>query len=414
MRRLWTKLFGRLRAAVTQTVSTELAFHATPEEYKQAAIDFPHRTPDRHYLYTKPFDAGKDKGYTIRLLRRFASMLEILNLTPRAKVLDVACGPGWVSEFLARSGYDVVGIDISPDMIRVARERIEAVRFGSRQGQPLEAQFSVSDAETEDLGNEFYHAAIFYDSLHHFPNPQAALERVFRALKPGGKLYITEGIKPPPGSESEKKLIEAMIRFGALEKPFDQPELFDLLRKVGFVDIQAFEPLNFILKRNGSKTVPALRNVPVPMTNTILARKPGGEYDSRFPNVLKAEISAADASPPQLVEAGSTLEVTISLENVGDTLWLSEPSAKGGFVTLATKLFDENKCLLSDMLERTRLPHDVLPAQTIVLTHRFTAPAQPGSYWIKLDLVSESVAWFENEGSQPFEFAIRVETRIDN
>jgi ubiquinone/menaquinone biosynthesis C-methylase UbiE len=341
-------------------------------------------------------------------------MLEILNLPPGAKVLDIACGPGWVSEFLARSGYDVVGVDISPDMIKVARERIKAVRFGPHKGQPLDAQFSVSDAETEELGSESYHAAIFYDSLHHFPDPQAVLERVFQALKPGGKLYITEGIKPPPGSEGEKKLIEAMIRFGALEKPFDQPELFDLLKKVGFVDIQAYEPLNLILKRNGLTTIPALRDAPVPMTNTILARKPGGAFDSRFPNVLKAKIRLADASLPQSVEAGSTLEVTMSLENVGDTLWLSKTSAKGGFVTLGTKLLDENKCRLSDRLERTGLPHDVPPAQTVVLTHCFTAPAQPGSYWIKLDLVSELITWFEDEGSQPFEFAIRVETGIDN
>jgi hypothetical protein len=299
-------------------------------------------------------------------------------------------------------------------MIQIARERIKAVPFGPSEGQPLSAQFSVGDAETEELGSESYHAVIFFQSLHHFPNPQAVLDRAFLALKPGGKLYIQEGVKPPPGSEGEKKLIEAMTRFGTLEKPFDQPELFDLLRKVGFVDVQAYESLNLILKRNGPTTIPALRNVRAPMTNTILARKPGGGYDSRFPNVLKARISIAGASPPQSVEAGATLKLTMSLENVGDTLWLSEPSATGGFVTLGTKLLDKKKRLLSDELERTRLPHDVPPTQTVVLTHRFTAPTQPGSYWIKLDLVNESVTWFEKAGSQPFEFAIRVETGIDS
>ena len=414
LKQIWTKITRRLVNAAAQPQTDEIdkvAFlGATPEEYKQAAIDYPKQllSGNRYYLYVKPFDSSKDKSYSSHFFYSFASMMEIMALSPGIKILDVACGPGWLSEFLARSGYDVTGIDISPDMIEIARERIQAVKFGPYEGEPLGVQFLVGDTETAELGSEVYHAAIFFDSLHHFPNPRAALENVFRALKAGGKLYIQEGVKPAPGSELEKQLIEEMRRFGTLEKPFAQLELFDLLRRVGFVDLQAYEALNLIVKRKGQTIFPALADVPVPMTNTILARKPGGSFDSQLPNVLKAHIQIAGGAPPRRVDPGTIFEVNVSLENVGDTLWLSKQSSYGGFVTLGTKLLDEKKRMIADTLERSVLPDDVPPGRTVTLLHRFTTPTQPGSYWIKLDLVDEHIAWFEQQGSQPFEFPIQV------
>ncbi|MCG2768789.1 MAG: methyltransferase domain-containing protein [Anaerolineae bacterium] len=383
---------------------------STPAGYKQAAIDYPHRLPSdsRYYLYTKPFDCSRDKRESVRLFHGFASMLEIMALPPTAKILEVACGSGWLTEFLARSGYDVTGIDISPGMIQIAHERIESVQFGPREGQPLKVRFLVGDAETTELDRESYHAAIFCDSLHHFPNPQAVLDRVFLALKPGGKLYITEGINSPRGSQGEKKYVEVMIRFGTLEKPFDQAELLDLLKKAGFVHIQAYEAINLIVKRSGRRVFSALSDAQVPFTNTILAYKPGGEYSSAFPNVLRARIRLVDDSPSKLVDGGEIIEVTVSLKNVGDSVWLSTQLPGGGFVTLGTKLLDAEKRLLSDILERTMLPEDVPPGQTVVVKHSFTAPTQPGQYWIRLDAVDEQVTWFEQEGSRPFEFPIKV------
>jgi hypothetical protein len=108
------------------------------------------------------------------------------------------------------------------------------------------------------------------------------------------------------------------------------------------------------------------------------------------------------------VIAGAVLRLEVSIKNEGDTLWLSDPNSKTGFVTIGTKLMDERRQLLSDELERSNLPHNVPPGQAIALTHRFTAPTKPGLYWIKLDLVDEQIAWFEQEGSQPLMFSLQV------
>src|SRR6516164_2425848 len=53
---------------------------------------------------------------------------------PPARLLDVGCGTGWTSLFFARRGYEVVGVDIAPDMIHHANEnkqraQLDNVRF---------------------------------------------------------------------------------------------------------------------------------------------------------------------------------------------------------------------------------------------------------------------------------------------
>ncbi|MFB0564053.1 MAG: class I SAM-dependent methyltransferase [Candidatus Aminicenantaceae bacterium] len=121
----------------------QILISSSPEEYKKAAVDYPTklRPCDLYYLYTKPFDCSKDKSTSREHFTNFAHLLEILSLPPRTKILDVACGPGWLCEFLARSGYNVTGIDISSDLIQIAKERIEAIKFGPEEGKPPEVRF---------------------------------------------------------------------------------------------------------------------------------------------------------------------------------------------------------------------------------------------------------------------------------
>jgi len=53
----------------------------------------------------------------------FSNVVMLLQLSPtRSRVLDVACGGGWVSHFLMRLGYATFGFDIAPDFVELARE----------------------------------------------------------------------------------------------------------------------------------------------------------------------------------------------------------------------------------------------------------------------------------------------------
>ena len=81
----------------------------------QAERDFA-RKVDQALLYDKPF-------YDPRVFREFAVVLEVFReRCPGGRILDLGCGPGWTSLFLARAGFEVLGVDISERMIEVATE----------------------------------------------------------------------------------------------------------------------------------------------------------------------------------------------------------------------------------------------------------------------------------------------------
>ena len=96
-------------------------------------------------------------------------------------VLDVCCGTGSVAELLADAGYEVTGIDLSPDMIAVAQAK--------EVFQPRGVTYLVADATNFDLGRTFDAAYSFFDSLNYITSHdglRAALRRVAAHLKPGG------------------------------------------------------------------------------------------------------------------------------------------------------------------------------------------------------------------------------------
>lgn len=96
-------------------------------------------------------------------------------------VLDLACGTGSVSVRLAKAGYEVIGVDASPDMLAVARQKAQAA------GQDI--LLLCQDMCALDLYGTVRAAVCTLDSLNHLPSADAvreALRRVALFLEPGG------------------------------------------------------------------------------------------------------------------------------------------------------------------------------------------------------------------------------------
>lgn len=99
-------------------------------------------------------------------------------------VIDLGCGSGILSERLVRAGYDVLGIDISPSMLAIARGRVPAGRF--IQGSLLSAALPpcIAVAAVGECLNYLFDSS----------NNHAALTKLFRrihgALEPGGLLIL--------------------------------------------------------------------------------------------------------------------------------------------------------------------------------------------------------------------------------
>lgn len=113
-------------------------------------------------------------------------MLELADLAPGARVLDVACGTGLVSlrvaEAIGTAGR-MVGTDISGEMVRVARE--EAERRGIAN-----AEFHQMDAEQLTLPDATFDVALCALGLMYVPDVIGALREMRRVLVPGGTAAV--------------------------------------------------------------------------------------------------------------------------------------------------------------------------------------------------------------------------------
>jgi SAM-dependent methyltransferase len=99
-------------------------------------------------------------------------LLEHLNARPGERILDLGCGDGALTEKLVARGIEVVGIDMSPDLLEAARARGIDAREGDGQALEFDREFD---------------AVLTNAALHWMPDAEAVIDGVARALRPGGR-----------------------------------------------------------------------------------------------------------------------------------------------------------------------------------------------------------------------------------
>jgi demethylmenaquinone methyltransferase / 2-methoxy-6-polyprenyl-1,4-benzoquinol methylase len=165
------------------------------------------------------------------------------------RVLDIATGTGLVAELLVRAGHPVTGLDQSPEMLALARER-----FGER------VELVEASAEALPFADaSFDHLTVTY-LLRYVDDPGAVLRELARVVRPGGRiamlefglprgawrplweLYVRVGL-PIGGRLVSKGWGEAGSFLGPSIRGFwtrlPEPALLDLWRAAGIADVQA-------------------------------------------------------------------------------------------------------------------------------------------------------------------------------
>ena len=98
------------------------------------------------------------------------------------KVLDVACGTGvLINDYKLRGIKDITAIDISDEMIKIAKEKFPDVNF------------ICADVENTDFETKF-DAIVVYNAFPHFPNGSALIEKLSSLINDGGTLTIAHGM----------------------------------------------------------------------------------------------------------------------------------------------------------------------------------------------------------------------------
>ena len=114
--------------------------------------------------------------------QRGADLLELLRPEPGEVILDLGCGTGHLTEQIAVTASEVVGIDSSPEMIREAKKLHPGIRF------------EVGDARDFSFSRPF--DAVFSNAaLHWVREPERVVSSVAKSLRPGGRFVAEFGGK---------------------------------------------------------------------------------------------------------------------------------------------------------------------------------------------------------------------------
>jgi SAM-dependent methyltransferase len=155
------------------------------------------------------FDELSRKPFDRELLDAFAA------LVPQATALDVGCGPGHVGRYLSERGMDVVGVDLSPAMIEIARRLNPAMRF------------EIADMRSLPMADGTMGAVAAFYSLIHVPRTEvpAVLEEFRRVLVPSGRLLLA--VHGGTGTVTNSDFMGEKVPFEATL--FEKDELVDML-----------------------------------------------------------------------------------------------------------------------------------------------------------------------------------------
>jgi demethylmenaquinone methyltransferase/2-methoxy-6-polyprenyl-1,4-benzoquinol methylase len=147
--------------------------------------------------------------------------LELLDIGPDDRVLDVGCGTGFGTEGLLQHTDDVYGLDASPQQLSKAFEK-----FGTRG--PV--RFHMGDAERLPFADDSFDIVWSSGSIQYWPNPVAALREFRRVCRPGGQVLV---IGPNyPNRTFFQKLADVIMHF------YTEEEADRMFREAGFGEFE--------------------------------------------------------------------------------------------------------------------------------------------------------------------------------
>ncbi len=160
--------------------------------------------------------------WDMELIRNDEVIEKILNnsgIEKGVSVLDVACGTGVLFPDYIKRGAFVTGIDISPEMVKIAKTKFPDLNI------------VCGDVE-ETVFTEEFDVVMVYNAFPHFPNPERLIENLSKLLRKGGRLSVAHGMS----REDLLKLHNERASKVSISLP-DEKTLAELLEPFFSVDI---------------------------------------------------------------------------------------------------------------------------------------------------------------------------------
>jgi SAM-dependent methyltransferase len=175
--------------------------------------------------------AAFERAKVVRDAASLARLLAFAALPPGARVLDAGCGPGLVAEAFLEAGCEVLGVDLSAEMVRRAGER--CARFGPR------ARFEQRSLLAVDGGA--FDASLSRNVLHHLDDPRAFVARQAALVRPGGAVLALDlSTDPDPVRHDWSQRVER-ARDRTHVRTLTAGEIVDVFALAGLVDLRLVE-----------------------------------------------------------------------------------------------------------------------------------------------------------------------------
>lgn len=180
-----TKLADEAHAFDRQ-IEERIANGHVPDLRAATPCDWFYNNPWRRPAYVQ-LDFGEQFELIAAAIRKYTAAI----MAP--KVLEVGCGPGYMSLELARAGFDVTGVDLSEKCVKIARHFADKDPHTAERGplRYLSGDFLTMRA----LRDCSFDAVVFLGALHHFPDQARILARAETLLKRGGTILVHEPVR---------------------------------------------------------------------------------------------------------------------------------------------------------------------------------------------------------------------------
>lgn len=151
-------------------------------------------------------------------------------------VLELGCGAGYFTRELARSGADIVAIDVSPELLEIAKATCSAPNV----------RYEIQNAYELSYRNDVFDSVVGSSILHHLEIKEA-LREIYRVLKPGGTIFFTEPnmLNPQIAIQKNVRWVKRRLGDSPDETAFFRWRLRRLLELTGFRGVQ-INPFDFL------------------------------------------------------------------------------------------------------------------------------------------------------------------------
>ncbi|KAF3482531.1 uncharacterized protein GIQ15_05290 [Arthroderma uncinatum] len=157
---------------------------------------------------------------------------------PERKMMDYACGEGYISRFFTTYFSKCIGVDVAPGMVERFNQTARKEGFPETQLYAVEGNLTESEVSPSLAKEEFFNfdLIIIAMALHHVADPQALVNRLVERLSPGGAVVVVDWEKEDDNSTFNPGKLDHPAARTVAHVGFNKQEMNDMFSKAGCKD----------------------------------------------------------------------------------------------------------------------------------------------------------------------------------